>query len=242
MGKFETPQCTQCMLPRYHSLTNLQEPGSAWYRDNVQRFDPHHIANANNPLLRRQEGDVTFNPEMTEPRTIYGNTNPVDVLNVLSDNCASSSCNNGPFTYTSTYVISLGEVATDLGDTVGEMTLQLDPTGQWDGSDPNQRGYYIDALKEIMKSKLDSKQQDWINGGADGTISEGSETIWTGAQYVNMNRFTNGALNGQLSVRITVVENDSGSCSDILGALSAAAGAINGIAGGFFGILGSTIC
>lgn len=105
---------------------------------------------------------------MTEPRTIYGTANPVDVLNALSDNCASSSCNNGPFTYTSTYVINLGEISTENGDTTGEMTLQLDPVGTWDGSDPNARGYYIDALKQIMGSKVDSKQQDWINGGSDG--------------------------------------------------------------------------
>lgn len=260
MGKLISWTSTISSIPL---LTIVPGPGTDWYRDNIQRFDPYHPSNANNPLMKRQDS-VTFNPEMTQPTTLYGTANPVDVVNSLYDGCAQSSCNNGPFYYTATYVTDLGEVTTGTGSETAQRTLQLDPIGSWDGSDPNHRSYYIESLRQIMSSNIQSKDQDWINGGSSGefcalhfllqhamltswlgiggAIQQGTETIWTGAQYVNMNRFTNGGMNGQLSVKITVVPENNGDCGAITGAISAVTGVISGIGGGFFGLLGSIIC
>lgn len=145
----------------------FQGPGSDWYKANVQRFDPYHPPNINNPLLKRQDS-ITFNLESTDETTLYGTANPVDVVNSLYDNCAGSSCNNGPFYYTATYVTNLGDVTTGTGDTTAERTLKLEPDGSWDGSDPNRRSYFIESLRQMMSSTIVSNEQTWINGGSTG--------------------------------------------------------------------------
>ncbi|EME43827.1 hypothetical protein DOTSEDRAFT_23953 [Dothistroma septosporum NZE10] len=215
------------------------------YGNNVRAFDPRHPLNKNNPLVKRDD-QVTFNPEMTPPTTVYGSANPVDVVNSLYDDCAGASCNNGPFYYTSTYVTNLGQaIGSGVGDTAGSRSLRLDPAGDWDDTDSNARSYYIESLRQVMSSNISSQDVQWVNGGSSGFgggVSSGSVTTWTGAQYVSMSRFTNGALNGALSVKITLVTADSGECGAIIGTLGTVTGVISSIGGGFFGLLGDLIC
>lgn len=89
-------------------------------------------------LFRRD--DTVYNSDRSTETENFGDTNPVDVVNAMYTNCGTSGCDGVTWTQDTNLLDADGTSVT-------KATISVAGFGEWDESDPNNRGYFIDALK-----------------------------------------------------------------------------------------------
>ncbi|KAL6718669.1 hypothetical protein ACLMJK_002903 [Lecanora helva] len=162
------------------------------------------------------------------------------IFHHLYDTCHEGSCDTSSASYEANAVIS---------GAYSKINLIIHPQGQYDGY--NQRNAFVEAMTAAAGQGEQWQNVTWYletNSLTGQRTPEGALNQCTQTNFISINRFKDGNLQGFMTVRVEQEVEKSGFCSTItgiLGDISGAVGAIPGageaagVAGGFFGIVNS---
>ncbi len=207
------------------------EPGSAAYE---QRFGTKNgtmlvpgaggdVPTAGTP---RRAAGINTNIDMGDTKILYGTTKPYDGIHNIWDHCGQSSCDKHSFSFGTTSVID---------SVIEPYTMSITMDAQYDGY--AERAIYITGILEAASQGQTSILQGWHDGKG-GQAERGTIRVYTQTNYISINRFSGGALQGFLTVTLDQSpENSPGWCAGAFGVLAAITSALEPFEGGFFGLV-----
>ena len=207
------------------------EPGSAKY---AQRFGakndtmsgPLPGGNVPNAETRQRTDGINTNIDMGDHKILYGSVTAYDAIHNIWDHCGISSCDTHSFTVDTTYIPN---------SVIEPATLTITTDAQYDGY--GERATYITGLLEAATQGPTSRLEYWHDGKG-GQIERGSIRVYTQTDYIGINRFSGGALQGFLTVTVDQSPEKSGGwCAGAFGVLAAVATALEPFQAGFFGLV-----
>ena len=214
------------------------EPGSAAFK---QRFGTNNdtisvpLPGENVPKIAapRKSDGVNTNIDMSDTKILYGSTKPYDALHNIWDHCGQSSCDTHPFTVDTTSVRGIGQ-----GNSMEEgSTLTITADGQYNGY--GERAAYIPVILVASTQGLTARRENWRFTAKGDDVETGSVTVYTQTDYIGVNKFAGGALQGFIHVSVDQAqEKSSGWCATASQTFAAVLGAVEPISAAFFGLIG----
>jgi hypothetical protein len=214
------------------------EPGSIAYK---QRFGTNNVTmsvpvpgeNAPKAGRARNFDSVNTNIDMGDSKILYGSTKPYDAIHNIWDHCGSSSCDTHSFTVDTSSVANVGQ-----GNTLEEgSTLTITADGQYNGY--GERAAYITAILTASSQGQTSRPENWHFRAKGDGVESGTITVYTQTDYIGVNKFSGGSLQGFMTVKVDqAAEKSGGWCGTAAGAFAAVVGALEPENGAFFGLIG----
>lgn len=210
------------------------EPGSAAY---AKRFGikndtmsvPLPGGNVPSAETHQRAVGINTNIDMGDYKILYGSVKAYDAIHNIWDHCGISSCDTHAFTVETSYIPN---------SVIEPASLTITTDAQYDGW--GERDTYINGILEAASQGQTSKLQYWHDGKG-GQIERGSIRVYTQTDYLGINRFSGGSLQGFLTVTVDQSpEKSAGWCAGAFGVLAAVTTALEPFQAGFFGLVAAS--